>query len=340
MSEDESEAGPDEYDSPWKGILKRYFDEFIDFFLPVAHDDIDWSRGHEFLDQEWARIARSAASQNRRVDQLVKVWLIDGQEQWVLIHGEVQGDRDGALPERMFTSHYRVYDLYRRPVIGVVILTDDDPNWRPMQFRFEKWGCEVFYRFNSLKLLDYLDRLDVLESSRNPFAVVTWAHLTARSTRKQPEERYRQKWRITRSLYQRGFTRQQIIDLFWFIDWVLQLPQDLEQRYYQEIRVFEEGAQVQYITSVERIGLERGMAQGMALGMEKGIQEGMMIGEQRGRLAGERRQAEQTLLRLLTRRFGSIPLALDVRLRGAELASLERWTDRVLDANSLEEVFA
>jgi hypothetical protein len=30
-----------EFDSPWKDILELYFEDFIRFFLPVAHGEID-----------------------------------------------------------------------------------------------------------------------------------------------------------------------------------------------------------------------------------------------------------------------------------------------------------
>ena len=63
-----------EFDTPWKEILEACFREFLAFFLPVAHDSIDWQRGHEFLDQELARISREAKTGNRRMDKLVKVW--------------------------------------------------------------------------------------------------------------------------------------------------------------------------------------------------------------------------------------------------------------------------
>ncbi len=57
-------------------------------------------------------------------------------------------------------------------------------------------------------------------------------------------------------------------------------------------------------------------------------------GRQEGRQAGE----AMVLRRLLTRRFGPLPPWADDRLALAGEAELESWTDRVLEANSLEEV--
>ncbi len=42
----------DQYDSPWKEVIERYFPEFMAFYFPDAYAEIDWSKEHVFLDQE------------------------------------------------------------------------------------------------------------------------------------------------------------------------------------------------------------------------------------------------------------------------------------------------
>jgi hypothetical protein len=46
------------------------------------------------------------------------------------------------------------------------------------------------------------------------------------------------------------------------------------------------------------------------------------------------------LLRLLTRRFGSLPATIIERVQQAGTHELEQWGDRILDATSLDDVFA
>ncbi|HTE20367.1 MAG TPA: hypothetical protein VK689_18540, partial [Armatimonadota bacterium] len=65
---------PEDYDSPWKEALERYFPPFLAFFFPVAYADIDWSRGYEFLDKELQSVVRDAELGRRLVDKLVRVW--------------------------------------------------------------------------------------------------------------------------------------------------------------------------------------------------------------------------------------------------------------------------
>ena len=63
----------------------------------------------------------------------------------------------------------------------------------------------------------------------------------------------------------------------------------------------------------------------------KGLKEGL----KEGRLLGE----ANLVLRQLERRFGPLPDALETRVRSAGDDDLERWSLRILDATSLEEVF-
>lgn len=139
-----------EFDSPWKDLIEQYFEDFILFFFPQAHGEIEWSQGYEFLDKELQQVVRDAELGRRLVDKLVKIWR-----------------------------------------------------------RFE------------------------------------W------------------KLALTRRLYERGFSREDVINLFGFIDWVMSLPEALEQDFWREVRNLEEERQMPYITSVERIGIQKGIEQGI-----------------------------------------------------------------------------
>jgi predicted transposase YdaD len=66
--------------------------------------------------------------------------------------------------------------------------------------------------------------------------------------------------------------------------------------------------------------------------LAKGKAEGKAEGRTEGRVA--------MLLRLLTARFGEQPEALRSRLLAASVEQLDRWAERVLDAASVDDVFA
>jgi len=73
----------DRYDSPWKSAIERYFPEFMEFYFPDAHAEIDWAKGHIFLDQELRAVVQDAELGMRFVDKLVRVNVMNGDEKWV-----------------------------------------------------------------------------------------------------------------------------------------------------------------------------------------------------------------------------------------------------------------
>ena len=52
----------------------------------------------------------------------------------------------------------------------------------------------------------------------------------------------------------------------------MRLPEELEQLFWQEIDEYEEEKKMPYITSVERIGMQRGMREGLLSGIELGLE--------------------------------------------------------------------
>jgi predicted transposase YdaD len=76
--------------------------------------------------------------------------------------------------------------------------------------------------------------------------------------------------------------------------------------------------------------LQRIYSRGKVAGRAEGRAEGKAEGETTGRA--------MTLLRLLRKRFGTVPTAISRRIRSAPAADLERWIDRIFDATSIREV--
>ena len=65
----------------------------------------------------------------------------------------------------------------------------------------------------------------------------------------------------------------------------------------------------------------------------------MERGRVEGRLEGVKETTRANVLRLLERRFGSLPDSARERVASAKLTELDVWFDRGLDAQSLAEVF-
>ena len=72
-----------------------------------------------------------------------------------------------------------------------------------------------------------------------------------------------------------------------------------------------------YITSVERLGMQKGFEQGLQQGLQQGVQQGLQQGLQQGKLQA----AREMLLDVVAMRFGGVPddvLAVVRRLETVE----------------------
>ena len=115
----------------------------------------------------------------------------------------------------------------------------------------------------------------------NPFATVVMAHLKTQETSGDATARHDWKLALTRRLYERGYSRDDVVHLYRFIDWLMQLPKALEDQYWQAIEAYEGEKNMSYITYAERVGIEKGIQQGI----QEGIQQGMEQGVRQGLLA-------------------------------------------------------
>jgi hypothetical protein len=245
---------PANYDDSWKMALEYYFTAFLEFFFPHIHADIDWSRGFVFLDQELQEIVGASEVGKRFVDKLVKVWLQDGKETWLLLNIEVQSQYDAGFAKRLFFYHYRIIDRYDQEVISLAILGDDRPNWRPQEYSYARWNCRLSLQFPIVKLLDYRPRLAELQTDPNPFAAVVIAHLQTQATTQDAERRQQFKLNLIKQLYDRSYSPESIFQLSRLVDVMMTLPDALDTAVKQEIRQFrEERSMTQVIGGVERL---------------------------------------------------------------------------------------
>jgi flagellar biosynthesis/type III secretory pathway protein FliH len=302
-----------DFDSPWKDILERYFQEFIQFFFPAMYAEVDWACGYEFLDKELQQIVRDAELGRRLVDKLIKVFTREDEEKWVLVHVEVQGQHVDEFSRRMYVYNYRIFDRYDRDVVTLAVLSDDDPDWRPNHFGYDRWGCKVSLEYPLVKLLDYETRQKALEENDNPFAMIVLSHLKTLRTRRDPELRFQWKVSLVKQLYERGFSREDILELARFIDWIMVLPKELEQRFETAIAEYEEEKKMQYVTTWERRGIEQGVQQGVQQGLQQGIEQGRELGE----LIATR----DAVVEILRARFAQVPSFLIEALKGIK----DRW---------------
>ena len=114
-------------------------------------------------------------------------------------------------------------------------------------------------------------------------------------------------------LYRVGYSRNEIIDLFAFIDWIMRLPKELEKSLWQEVQKIEEVKKMAYVTSVERIGIEKGIEEG-----KKGFQ--------------------RLLSKLFSRKFQLEPESLIGLFEDLSMEQMEKLGARIFEAGNIEDV--
>ncbi len=142
-----------------------------------------------------------------------------------------------------------------RNVATLAVLADDDPNWRPSEYRRRLWGCSLRMTFPPAKLLDFAGREGELEASQNPFAKVVLAHLKTLQTRRSPGDRRAWKFRIARGLHECGFSPDDTQELLKLVDWLMALPDALQRDFREQLHAYEEGRTMPYVTSFGRLAM-------------------------------------------------------------------------------------
>ena len=107
----------------------------------------------------------------------------------------------------------------------------------------------------------------------------------------------------------------------------MRLPPELEEQLWQALGDLERTKAMPYVTSVERIGFQRGHLQGREEGREEAREEG--------------RRAEAGLVsRLVRRRFGAVPEEITERIAALSKDRIEALGDALLDFASLDDLEA
>jgi predicted transposase YdaD len=205
-------------DTLWKSILEDIFEDFLLFFYPDAGTFFDFSKDFEYLDKELEQLfpPEDNSYQTRFVDKLVKVHCMNGCDEWILVHIEVQGYHDAHFGRRMFTYYSRILDKYDKPITAFAIFTENNAAFKPCEYHREFMGTSVLYRFNSFKILEQDEQM--LRESDNPFAIVILTVKAALKSKQITEnELLNLKIDLTKNLLSRKLPKSKIRKILFFL---------------------------------------------------------------------------------------------------------------------------
>lgn len=226
----------------WKDVLEGVIADLLRFLYDDADKVYNMERGFEFLDKELSEQEPQPdeGKDSRFVDKLVKVYHLDGIEEWVLLHIEVQGDttyRD-VFADRMFTYFCRIRDRHPGKLIsGLAIFTGLDGQNMPGEFVYRYRGTEVTYKYPTLAVTAFDEQ--ELQNSTNPFAQVIIAVKMRLLEGKVTEDRLLDiKLLAARRLEDKGFPPAVFRAIFKFLrNYVLFEKSETSRKFDDEYRV-------------------------------------------------------------------------------------------------------
>ena len=254
-------------DTLWKGILEDLFDDFLRFIYPDADNLFDMARGFDFLDKELEDLFPQTDEENiRYVDKLVRVWLKDGTEEWILIHIEVQGAPKKNFAERMYIYNYRLRDKFNRKITAWAILADRNKKFLPRHFKESYLGTTLTYEFNMLKIINQDE--EALRKMDNPFAIVILTVLLAlKKTKTNELELIDLKMDLVKELMRRNIEKKKIKALMNFLQYYVRFNSENTLIFEEKLEQFKGKT---YPMGIEELLLHQAEVKGEKRGEKRG----------------------------------------------------------------------
>jgi len=293
--------------------------DFLKLFYPQVERRLDF-HNIEFLDKEVFTDLHDGS--RREADVVAKLRTRDGKPELVLIHIEVQARTEPDVNERMFEYYSLLRSRYRLPIFPIVVyLRRGRKGLAIEEYREKLFDTEILrFRYESIRLAR-LDAEEYLERG-GPVgaALAALMNRSARSRSRNLESlRVSMLWNVVESALDeaRQFLLIDLIETYFPLS-----PKQMES--YRRLVSRKEYRKVQDVELTWAEKLE-----------EKGLQKGREEGLRTGVLRGKR----ETLLRLLSSKFGPLPESTTKHVQGIDSVNeLAGYFERALVAASLKEM--
>ncbi len=126
-----------DYDNPWKEVIEEHFRLLAALLLSWIERDVDWSHAPESREQELRRAHPRTAAGKRLVDKLLRLMKRTGDTRH--LHVELQSYPEEDFGHRVWQYNKDAGSLVGEEVVTVVVLVDDDPEWRPDEVGSGEW---------------------------------------------------------------------------------------------------------------------------------------------------------------------------------------------------------
>ena len=230
-----------DYDSIWKDFTRDFWPYILQDFIPELYKAAALDKKAESLDKELHEMMKSRNEvikvSKRYVDNLLKIPLKDGGEEWVLFHIEIQGRGGEAISVRMFRYYCMLFTQYNKNPTALAILTVKRPKKEGEigVYRADMFGTKIEYRYHTLKAYEYSD--EELLSSGSPVKLFIYAVKIASKYRKSDEKKFEYIRKILRVLSDKGWQRKDRREFVSYLEYAMNFrTKDYRQRFREEVK--------------------------------------------------------------------------------------------------------
>ncbi len=300
-----------DHDQLFKRLLRVFFIEFVELFLPEVRRYLD-PTSISFIDKEiftggkTGEKAEKKAGDRRLADLVVK-GKFKGEEAYFLIHVEPESSRRrkrGEFSYRMFDYFAILTREHRLPVYPIAILSYDKPRDLESGVLRVEFPDKVVLEFHFTVIqLNRLNWRDYLRQD-NPVASALMAKMGF-----APEERIEVKKECLRMIARLRLDRERSRLLTTFVDTYLEFSAE-------ENRILR--AEIENLPESEREGTMELTTSWYREGLQEGLQQAMQ-------------RERELVLRMLVRRVGALSKRAEASIRRLSIEQLENLGEALLD---------
>ena len=189
---------------------------------------------------------------------------MNGREEWILVHIEIEAGTSKNFARRMFQYYYRIYDRFEVEIAALAVFTGGNNQYRPLQYRKDFLGTKIIYDYNAYGILDHSE-VQLLKMN-NPFALIVLAAQKALLMDKIPEEELgEQRLTIARALIKsQRYDSEQIRRFLYFLKTFIHIENsEINSKFDKEINSLTQNRHAMgIIETIKMLAEEEGVERG------------------------------------------------------------------------------
>lgn len=220
-------------DSAWKDFVTKNIWDCVAALSPELYAAIDKSVPPEFLEQEIINAMRGKyklKGKERKTDKLVKFRLLNGEDYYLYVHFEFQGQLKDDFPERLYIYRSLVSLRYQTQNIATFALfTGQSPSDKHKFFEKTCFGSYIYFRYNWYAIID--QSIADLEQSDNMFLLAVLAAKYTLDTEGDDQKRLFFKKKMYELAERKHFSFEKMDELLSFVLDYMLLPDEIENEF-------------------------------------------------------------------------------------------------------------